>query len=209
LFKEAEKLRPKMAAAGLELESSSEPGQGISIDHYRVSDAERVVYSFPDHLRSARVVHEKDGTRTPCAAWNDLNGQNGRFGKWACPYDADWFYVAPEWHRMGEEMRFCLWAHPPNQGRLLISFPNVPMDGHLYGRAGHTLNSSAFARAPVNLDVQIAELLPQRFTFALKDTYRPFMLDLPITGTATVTFAVSTEDAGTNHFCFTADVRSR
>src|SRR5256885_5393801 len=131
-----------------------------------------------DALKSAKVWHEKDGTRTPCANWNELNGQNGHYGRWACPYDQDWFYVAPEWHRMGEEMRLCLWAHPPNQGRLTIAYPNVPIEGHLYGRAGHTLNSSAFARAPVNLDVQVGEVVSQRFTIELKETWKPFMLAL-------------------------------
>jgi hypothetical protein len=207
IFGEAEKLRPRMLAAGLELEPSGPAAAGITVDHYQVRAPEVAVYSFVDHLREAKVQHEKDGATTRCGAWTDLNGQNGRFGRWQCPYDSEWFYVAPEWHRMGEEMRFCLWAHPPNQGRLLISYPNVPLSGHLYGRAGHTLNSSAFARAPVNLDVQIGDLEPQRFTFQLKDTQKPFMLALPGTGTATVTFAVSTDDAGTNHFCFSADVR--
>lgn len=96
---------------------------------------------------------------------------------------------------------------PPNQGRLLVSYPNVPLRGHLYGRGGHTANSSVFARAPVNLEVTVGDLPAQRFKFELKDTDRPFMLSIPETGTATVTFAISSPDAGTNHFCFWADIR--
>jgi hypothetical protein len=109
---------------------------------------------------------------------------------------------------MGEEVRFCLWSHPPTQGRLVISFPDVPLTGQLYGRAGHTANSSQHAHAPVNLDVEVGQLRPQRFTFELAETFRPFVLDVPNVGTATVTFAVSSPDAGANHFCWVADLRA-
>lgn len=203
---EAEKLRPRMTAAGYRLARSLEPAPGIAVDLYETGSM-TVEYAFMDHLRDARVAHEKDGSRTPCAAWSPTNGQGGPMGRWSCPYDSEWFYVAPEWHRMGEQMRRCMWAHPPNQGRLLVSYPNVPLRGHLYGRGGHTANSSVFARAPVNLEVTVGDLPAQRFKFELKDTDRPFMLSIPETGTATVTFAISSPDAGTNHFCFWADIR--
>jgi hypothetical protein len=208
LFGEAEKLRPAFERAGFALSKSDTSIPGVVVDLWDTRARYEVRYAFLDHLRSAKVHHERDTNKTACAAWSDLNGQGGPFGRWSCPQDSEWFYVAPEWHRMGDHLRFCFWAHPPNQGRLVITFADVPLTGHLYGRAGHTLNSSRNARAPVHLDVQIGELHPQRFTFELEDTDRPFVLQTPQTGTATVSFAVSTPDAGTNHFCFSADMRS-
>ncbi|MCK6547176.1 hypothetical protein L6R52_15100 [Myxococcota bacterium] len=208
LFGEGVALRERMTAAGLKIIDMKEPAPGITVDLWETPAKERVVYAFRDELRRAKVWHEKDGQRTMCSTWTEKNGQNGPYGRWACPYDADWFYVAPQWHRMGEEMRLCLWAHPPSQGRLVIAFPDVPMTGQLFGRGGHTDNATRNARAAVDLDVEVGQEPPQRFTFALEETFRPFVLTTPATGTATVTFAVSSADAGANHFCFVADVRA-
>ncbi len=207
MFGAAESLRPRMEAAGNALEKTMSPAPGITIDLYRTWADALTVYSFRDHLASGRVHHEKPDGNTACAEWTKQNGQGGDEGRWACPYDREWFYVAPEWHRMGDQLRHCLWAHPPPQGRLVIAYPNVPLGGVIYGRAGHTQNSSLNARAPVHLDVSIGDGPPQRFTFELEDTFRPFMVQTATTGTATVTFAVSTPDAGVNHFCFDAEVR--
>jgi hypothetical protein len=208
LFGEGVELRPRMLAAGMKLEKSIEPSPGITIDLYATGATQQTKYRFLEHLRDARVHHEKQGSNTPCSAWSENNGQNAPLGgRWSCPYDADWFYVAPEWHRMDAVPRLCFWAHPPNEGRLVIIFPNVPMTGHLYGRAGHTFNGTLHARAPIHLDVQVGDDIPQRFTFELQENFRPYMLPTPETGTATVTFGVSTPDAGTNHFCFDAEMR--
>jgi hypothetical protein len=46
-----------------------------------------------------------------------------------------------------------------------------------------------------------------RFPLGLDENWRPIALLTPQTGTATVSFGVSTPDAGTNHFCFDADMR--
>ena len=207
LFDAAEELRPRMIAAGHTLEKTMSPAPGITIDLYRTYADRETVYTFREQLRTARVHHEKNDSNSPCAEWLAQNGQGGNEGRWSCAYDKEWFYVAPEWHRMGDHPRHCLWAHPPNQGRLVIEYPNVPMSGVLYGRAGHTLNSRHHARAPVFLDVAIGKGAPQRFTFELTDYFRPFMVKTATTGTATVTFAVSSPDAGANHFCFDAEMR--
>ena len=207
LFGKAEAMRPRFAAAHLTLEDSQAPAPGVVVDRYLTGGRDRVTYDFVANLKAARVWHEKGSERVACDQWQQVNGQGGRLGRWACPYDKDWFYVAPEWHRMGDHQRLCLWAHPPNEGRLVIQYPSVPLTGRLAGRAGHTLNSSKNARAAIDLDVAVDPEPAQRFSFELADTWRPFMLDTAAATTGTVTFAVSTVDAGVNHFCFTADLR--
>lgn len=202
-------LRGAFEQAGLHLVESRSPDPGISVDLYEVVAPATIGYRFVDQIRSAHVSHEKpDGSKEPCDQWTDTNGHGGiGYGAWKCRHDSEWFYVSPEWHRMGDHLRLCLWAHPPNGGRLLIEYPSVPLSGVLLGRAGHTLNGSLHARAPIHLDVHVGQLPHQRFTFGLNEHYRPFALQTPV-GTATVTFAVSSPDAGANHFCFTADMRS-
>ena len=195
-----------LESVGFEL-GFSERFEGIGVLRYDRPARERVTYDFVPTVRQARVHHDQGGRHVPCNRWENRNQQGGPPGRWVCPKDGEWFYVAPEWHRMGDHLRRCLWAHPPNQGRLTISFPDVPLRGVLAGRAGHTLNSSRRARAPVHLDVTIGNAPPQRLTFALDDHFRPFRIKVPTATTATVTFSVSSPDAGVNHFCFAADVR--
>ncbi|MEL7372712.1 MAG: hypothetical protein AAFN74_27555, partial [Myxococcota bacterium] len=200
-------------AVGTELETAgfrpafARHRDGIAVLRYDRPAPFEVTYDFVDSVPKARVSHDVNGKRTPCSKWQPRNQQGGPPGRWVCPQNSDWFYVGAEWHRMGDHLRWCLWAHPPNQGQLVIEFPDVPLEGVVAGHAGHTLNASRRARAPVHLDVKWGDNVPQRFTFALKDHFRPFRLKVPTTTTATVSFAVSTADAGVNHFCFAADVR--
>jgi len=210
LFGEAEALRPSLDAAGLALEYSFDPAPGITVDLWRVESPWTVAYDFRTSLKKARVFHEHaDGRIEKCETWTDADGQGGTGGRWACPHDAEWFYVSSEWHRMGDHPRRCLWAHPPSEGRLVIQYPGVPLTAHLAGHGGHTLNSSLYARERIDLDVAIGDAAPQRFAIGLKEYWRPFALKTAVSGatTATVTFAVSSPDAGANHFCFTAQMR--
>lgn len=208
LFGEAEALREDAARAGLELLSSHQPSQGITVDLYQVKNPWRVTTDFVEAIERAKVHHEHDGNNEPCQRWDEKNGQGGLHGRWLCPHDSEWFYVAPEWHRMGDHLRLCLWAHPPSSGRLVITFPGVELTGHLFGRGGHTLNASLHAREKIHLDVEVSGQAPQRFDFALDEHWRPFALKTPQGRTGTVAFAVSTPDAGANHFCFEADLRA-
>lgn len=68
--------------------------------------------------QGARVYLEAaDGTRRPCP----FDGRAHR-----CP-GAPYLYVAPEWHEIRYEPRFCLWMHPPSgPERLVAEFDGVP-----------------------------------------------------------------------------------
>jgi len=209
LFGEGQNLRQEIEAAGHRHESRVFENYGITVDLYVVTSSMTTVYSFRDRLKDARVYHElKSGEQEDCDQWLDKNGQGGAgYGRWSCRRDKEWFYVAPEWHRMGDHLELCLWAHPPNAGKLVIEYPNVPLTGLLHGFAGHTLNGSLHARAPIDLEVAISGQESQTYRFDLKEYYRRFALETPLSKTATVSFKVSTSDAGANHFCFTAEMR--
>lgn len=166
-----------------------------------------VLWSAMSSLRSARVFHRHpDGREEVCRSWSERSHRGGRGGRWICPHDSAWFYVGPEWHRMGERPRRCLWAHPPAAGALVLSYQNVPTGGALQGRGGHTLNSSVRARAEVDLTVSI-EGGEQTFHFDLTDTWRKFRVPvINSSSTATVSFAISSPNNGANHFCFEASI---
>jgi hypothetical protein len=208
LFERGDALRPDLLAAGHEL-LESRTHSGITVDLYRSAAVERVVFDFASSIKAARVFHQyADGRLEACDKYSDRTRQGGMAGMWTCPHDGEWFYVAPEWHRMGDVFRVCLWAHPPTDGRLLIRYPGVPLPARLRGFAGHTLNGSLYGRERIDLDVEVDRVGVQRFVFPLEEHWRPFALELPGTGTTTVSFAISTPDAGSNHFCFTADLRA-
>lgn len=208
LFGEAERFRASLVAAGHELLESHQE-EGITVDLFRSAVIEPIRFDFVRALPRARVYHQySNGRLEACDRFTQRTRQGGQAGMWTCPHDGEWFYVAPEWHRMGYELRLCLWAHPPTDGRLLIRFSEVPLPGRLRGFAGHTLNGSLYGRERIDLDVEVERVGVQRFVFPLEETWRPFALDLPGTGTTTVSFAISTPDAGSNHFCFSADLRA-
>lgn len=170
----------------------------------------RVRWSATASIARARVEHEHPGrANEACRRWQAEPGG----GRWVCPHDGDWFYVGAEWHRMGERPRWCLWAHPPSEGRVWVHFEGVPRGTSLVGHGGHTLNSSRHAHAEVNLDVRIDEGPEQRFVFELEDTWRPYRMKVPVATSSRgadrmdLSFAISSPHNGANHFCFEADVR--
>ncbi len=210
LFGAGQAVRSKMRAAGLTLDHTWRfSSGGVRVDRYLTHSAVERTYAFLDHLDEARVVHEKSGRQVPCNRRHVDHSLGGSSSvRWRCPKSASWFYVAEEWHRMGEHTRRCLWAHPPDEGRLLIRYPAVATADRLVGHAGHTLYASHRARAPVFLEVGIGDRPPERFVIEAKDTFTRFEVKTPLaTTTTTVSFAVFTKDAGANHFCFTAELR--
>lgn len=210
MFGAAESVRPVLETVGLR------PAGGTTVDGVAVARFDnpapaRVRADLSRQLESATVELRLPGGRSlACDRRRSRSGQGGRTVRWECPRDSEWQYVAAEWHRMGDHLRRCLWAHPPNQGELWIHFPRVPLDGQLVGRGGHTLHSSRHARAPVQLAVAVDDW-SETHAFELEDTWRSFRHDLRLLGrgtdTATVSFGVWSSDPGVNHFCFTADVR--
>jgi len=153
-----------------------------------------------DRLAEARLEHLFRGEPEPCA-------RRGPGPKLGCKRESDWLYVAPEWHRMGDHLRRCLWAHPPGEGALRLTAGGLPPSGVLRVQGGHTLQSRTRARAPVMLNVQFEGGGGGELEFALEDTWRPYRIPVPPTATGTVSFTVWSPDAGANHFCFVADVR--
>lgn len=227
LFGEETKLEGRLRGAGHELETRQTFPGGIVVDRYRLEGpASAVRWSLLEDFegqppgRKPRVLsgafevehHRPDGKIDRCDRWLAGSKRGGPGGRFQCPHDGDWLYVGPEWHFMGERPRRCLWAHPPQDGRLMVRIQDVPLAGTLYLRGGHTLNASKRAQAPVYLDVSLVSsegtTPEQRFRFELEDTWRPYRMRTPTTGTATLTLAVSSPNNGANHFCFVADTRA-
>jgi hypothetical protein len=70
-----------------------------------------------EYARARVYLEARDGTRRPCA----FDGKAHR-----CPGPAH-LYVAPEWHEILYEPRYCLWMHPPGgRERLVAEFDGVP-----------------------------------------------------------------------------------
>jgi len=208
----ADRVAPALRAAGLVREATSNEA-GVQLERWRNPRVWTVREDLTSALSRARVeLLRPGGERRACDRRGPRTGQGGDGPRLECPIDSDWQYVAAEWHRMGDHPRRCLWAHPPNEGELWIHFPDVPLEGELSIRGGHTLHSSRHARAPVELTVRIGPTVEQ-YAFGLRDTWRSARADLSAvarvlgTDTATVSFGVWSSDPGINHFCFAADVR--
>ena len=205
-----ERARARFEAAGhTHLERIAFPGVIVDLFSLGGPKAE-IEWRAAGAVRELEVAHVyPDGRRVVCGRWIEGAKAGGPGGRWVCPHDGDWLYVGLEWHRMGEQARRCLWAHPPREGHLELRFPGVPPGAVLAGTGGHTLNASRRAHAPVFLDARIGDGPMQRFVFELADTWRPFrMLVSTSTSPRPIVFSVSSPDNGANHFCFDANVRS-
>lgn len=209
LYGEEDATRARFEAAGHE-HLEREHFDGVVVDGYRLKgQGEEVMWDGLAALDGAHVRHVHADGRVEACAQRRPHMRGGLEGdRWVCPHDGDWFYVGPEHHYMGETVRTCLWAHPPAEGRLEISYSDVPAGSSLAVWGGHTLNASRRAHAPVELDVRVGPKTHQTFIFDLADTWREVRLPLTSTRSATVTFAVSSSDNGANHFCFAPSVRA-
>lgn len=202
-------LKPKLRAIGFSQVAAKDHGP-IRTETWQRSPSHRTRYDFRASLSDARVYHVHGDTETACARWRPPRrgeGPSAVGARFSCPSEAEWFYVGAEWHRMGAHPRLCLWAHPPRDGALVIEYVDVPLHGYLFGRGGHTLNSSLFARAPVDLGIEIEGQAYETQRFALSEHDRSFWVKTATHGVARVRFYVSAPDAGANHFCFDAEIR--
>lgn len=175
---------------------------GVEVTKLRNPTPWRRTWVLEEVLDEARLEHLFKGAPEICK-------RRDPGPKLGCRRESAWLYVAPEWHWMGDQLRRCLWAHPPGQGALRLTVGSLPRAGVLRLQGGHTLQSRNRARAPVMVDVQFEGGGGGRLTFELEDMWRPFRLPVPATSTGTVSFTIWSPDAGANHFCFTADVRQR
>ena len=201
--------RAGFAAAGFKMESHQSFDGGLEVQRYVSTKQPRVIAAWRalDHVPDAQVAHRSGERKMLCSRWSMESYRGGTGGRWICPHDASWFYFGPEWHRMGTQLRRCLWAHPPREGELEISFEDVELTGQLVLTGGHTLNASKRAHAPVHLSVKIGESSEEILTFELEDTWKEVRLKTTTGTTATVRFAVSSPNNGANHFCFVAETR--
>ena len=175
----------------------------ITVEYWRQSSQKyQVKWNALEQIKSAVVTIKSPGERDiHCRRW--LASKK----RWICPRDSSWQYVGVEWHRMGEATRECIWAHPPKNGYLQISFPETPVGDRLHINGGHTLRASTRAKASVLLKAQMGEQPDEAVDFAIKDTWKSVAVNASLSvSTATLSFSVSSSDNGANHFCFTAEV---
>jgi hypothetical protein len=88
------------------------------------------------YARARVYLESPGGARRPCP----FDGRAHR-----CP-GPSWLYVAPEWHELLSEPRYCLWMHPPGgPERLVAEFDGVP-GGTALRLEGGLIFESAFGR---------------------------------------------------------------
>ncbi|MCB9555438.1 MAG: hypothetical protein H6707_04990 [Deltaproteobacteria bacterium] len=139
------------------------------------------------------------GSSTPCR-W--------RGDKHHCSAHS-WNYVGVGLHKVGAQMRRCIWAHPVDGNALKIRFANVSFGRALVGHHGLTDDAvrSFPAGAAVTLDVE-AGSITQRLVRTNKRGWAYYKIDTrKLNGQrGDLTFTVSTPRAGGRHYCFGASV---
>lgn len=162
--------------------------------------SKRARYDFAAELKAARVVvRGQEDDVTVC----DRPTKGGL----ACRGAKGWQRVTREHLLVSENGQQVVWSHPPPPGKVLeMTWDDVPLSDVLVFSGGHTRAGSDAARAAVDVEVLVdgeplASLrYPPRFGFEATrlDTKR-------FAGQKkTVTFRVSSDDHGKNHWAFDA-----
>lgn len=106
--------------------------------------------------------------------------------------------------------RYCLWAHPPRQGQLVIEFPGATLGARLRGYGGLSwFLMRDGAGTPVELEVRVDGRSLGRWEHRDEQGWRgfEFATGVPPGTRATVEFRVSSADPAQRQFCFQADSR--
>ena len=168
-----------------------------------------VSYDLAARLADARVSVVQDakadvvGQELVC----DRAVQRGDVIGWSCPKDG--LRVTREHLLVSENGDYAVWAAPPAPGsRWQISWPSVPVGSAVVVTAGFTRDGAAHAAAPVRLrlliDGELAGTIVKKPAFL-------FATDVIDTArfkgkTASVTFAIDSDDNSGAQFAFDATV---
>ena len=128
-----------------------------------------------------------------------------RGSRWFCSRHG-WNYVGPTTNMFKGGLTPCIWAHPVDDGPLVISFPGVSLGQALTGH--HGLADSAVdgfpGGAPVRMDVRINGQLVQTLTRPSEKGWIGFRVDTArFAGKrAAVSLTISSTKSAGRHYCF-------
>ncbi len=139
-------------------------------------------------------------------------------GSERCPWQKDrfqcstggWNYVGEVFFKIDAQYRRCIWAHPTNDAKLVIRIPDVKLGRELTGH--HGLLDDAINNFPTGAPVTMTIAIDDK---VVKTLVRPnirgwahFRIDTSSKAgqRSTLTFTVSTTNAGGRHYCFSAEI---
>ena len=129
---------------------------------------------------------------------------------WSCS-SRSWNYVGHTTNKFNGAFLPCIWAHPVDDGPLVITFPGVTMGSAIVGNHGLADGAvdSFAAGAPVTLEVEVGGKLLEKLVRTNSKGWTGFRV--PTAGfagkQADITFTVTTTSAGGRHYCFDARIK--
>lgn len=159
-------------------------------------------YAFSDHLGEVRVAVHRGGEVEACP---------GRGVKRVCPGPGR-TWVGLKQAKVGIVERPCIWAPPPDEGELRITFPDVPLGRRLIGRHGLTdfAATQTPEGTPVELRVRVEGGPAEVFVAPNEVGWRPWVVETPDEAgdRQDVTLIVSSGSAFRRQYCFEGGVAS-
>ncbi len=158
-----------------------------------------MAYSFLAEVPEATVTVE--GMRPETCRPHNGGHQCSRGG---------WNKVEAGWYEVEERPAHCIWAHPVGRDALAIAFPGVPLPAgsRIAGWGAFVGQAPANGGAEVDIAIDVDGHALQPAAFPNGFGRQRFDVSVPASAEkATVTFRVTTPDAGMRHFCFDAWVQ--
>ncbi|MBI5490899.1 MAG: hypothetical protein HY905_26440 [Deltaproteobacteria bacterium] len=166
---------------------------------YRLTTLERTVGNRPirlvDRLPLATVGLERSGTRRE-GTWRDDPP------RWTFDGVEAWQDVGVRGCQYGGLEVKAVWAHPPDEGRLVVAMP-IPLAARFVLVSGGLIDEAAeFGRSDVFVDVRVGSgRTLQRLTFANEPGRFGRAVALPPDHGGRVELAIGATDNGRRHFC--------
>jgi hypothetical protein len=128
---------------------------------------------------------------------------------WYCSRRS-WNYVGPTTNMFNGALLPCIWAHPVDEGPLVIRFPGVTLGRALVGHHGLADGAVDGFRggAPVNLEIRVDDRVIEKLVRPNQKGWVGFRVDTsgyagkPVDLSLTVT----TQRSGGRHYCFDARI---
>jgi hypothetical protein len=151
-------------------------------------------------LRSARVSQ----AGKPCT--------ERRREAWYCSHRS-WNYVGPTTNMFNGALLPCIWAHPVDEGPLVIRFPRVRLGRALVGHHGLADGAVDGFRggAPVNLEIRVNDRVIEKLVRPNQKGWVGFRVDTSEYAGKQVdlSLTVTTRRSGGRHYCFDARIDGR
>ena len=190
--------RPFLNPTGKRLADMTKRVDTVSIELYQLPMTGEIVFDFRKNLTQAAVAIQKGNNRHPCE-W--------RSRRFRCSRHV-WNYVGQTIMQVDQAARYAIWAHPTQEGPLIIDYHSVPQADTLRIETGLSQEAAQTPDGtPIQLEIAVDGKVVGNIIHPNTNKWLEHRIDLGNSASLAehhIRFRISSKRAGMRHFCFAA-----